>query len=957
MDRRRIAELFDHAVELPPAEREDWLAAACAGEATLRAEVERLLRADARVGGFMQRPAGDATAMVDGGAPTLRFGAYRVVRSLGAGGMGEVWLAERGDGEFEQRVAVKQVAYPTPGLLQRFRRERQILARLDHPNIARLIDGGVASDGAPYLVMEYVEGVPITTFARENALDVPARLRLFLHVCEAVQFAHRNLVVHRDLKPSNIFVTADGTPKLLDFGIAKVLTTTDADAQTQTVARLLTPAYAAPEQFSGAPVTTATDVYALGVLFYELLAGTRPPGGGRAGGNAREPIAPSLAVARARGGVRAATRRVLRGDLDRIALTALATEPEQRYSSAEALAADIRSHLEGRPIAARGGAAYHFARFAWRHRYALGAAVLVVVVSIAAAVVSFGQARRAREQAAHAEAARGFIEGVFEQADPDENEGHAFTAQQLLEKGEAQLAGEASDPSIAADMTGLIGSLYWNIGSYARAQPLLERAVALGENAAVPDSVRARNLLRLARIESERSLYAPASTHVEQALAFATRSASGKELADARRLQVQILSERGDPSLAEPAARRLLAEDTLRHGSGSREVARDWALLAHALDEMSRYDESIAAERAALAIDRERVGGRSTTVASDLNDLGFALSHKGDYVGAEQALREALDIKIERYGTDHRETLAARANLFMAQEKQGRYEEGLRGRLALIEDQQRVLGARHADEIARAHNMIGLDSLMLGRFREAEAQFRQALATWAGIDGVSDEERIGPLGNLAIALQLQGDYAHAEDTLRETLAIDRKTYPADSEWLNQDRGYLGNLLRLQHRYSEAVDELRAALAAVVGSTRRSDPVVALLHAQLAEAELDAGFAAQARATAARGVDVAREALPPRNIGLANPLFALARADLALGRAGEAEPLLREALEVRHPLAPHDPRVLELKVALVQLLESCGMYAEPQRLRSEIEPVLGASGSAYASDLRARLAAR
>jgi serine/threonine-protein kinase len=959
MDNRRIAELFDHVVELPVGERETWLSAACAGDAELRAEIDRLLRADARAGGFMERPPSDATALIDGAAESpLRFGAYRVVRSLGAGGMGEVWLAERGDGEFEQRVAIKQVAYPTPGLLRRFRQERQILARLDHPNIARLIDGGVGADGAPYLVMEYVEGMPITAFASAHALDVSARLRLFLHVCEAVQFAHRNLVVHRDLKPSNIFVTADGMPKLLDFGIAKVLTTTDADAPTQTVARLLTPAYAAPEQFSGAPVTTATDVYALGVLLYELLAGTRPANGGRAAGNAREPPAPSLAVGNGGdGGIRAVSRRALRGDLDRIALTALAVEPERRYSSAEALAADIRCHLEGRPIAARGGAGYHFARFAWRHRYALGAAVLVVVVSLAAAIVSIGQARHAREQAARAEAARGFIESVFEQADPDENEGRSFTAQQLLEKGEARLAGEATDPVIAADMTGLIGSLYWNIGSYTRALPLLERAVALGEGAAVPDGVRARNLLRLARSEAERSLYAPASTHVEQALELAARSHSETELAGARRLQVQVLSERGDAALAEAAARRLIAEDTARHGAGSRELAQDWALLAHALDELSRYDESIAAERAALAIDRERLGGRSTTVASDLNDLGLALSHKGDYIGAEEALREALDIKIERYGHDHRETMAARANLFMAQEKQGRYEEGLRGRVALLEDQRRVLGVRHADEIARAQNMIGLDCLMLGRFAEAEASFRQALATWAGIDGAEEEERIGPLGNLAIALQLEGDFAQAENAMRSTLAIDRKSYPADSEWLNQDRGYLGNLLRLQHRHTEAVDELSSAVAAVAGAARHSDPVIALLHAQLAEAELDAGFATKAHATASKGLAVAREALPPRNIGLANPLFALARADLALDRFADAEALLREALEVRHPLAPHDPRVLEIKVALVRVLESLGLYAEPQRLRSEIEPLLVASASPYMADLRARLAAR
>jgi serine/threonine-protein kinase len=223
--------------------------------------------------------------------------------------------------------------------------------------------------------------------------------------------------------------------------------------------------------------------------------------------------------------------------------------------------------------------------------------------------------------------------------------------------------------------------------------------------------------------------------------------------------------------------------------------------------------------------------------------------------------------------------------------------------------------------------------------------------------GYTEESRVGPLGNLAIALQYGGDYAQAEATLRETLAIDRKSYPPDSEWLNQDRGYLGNLLRLRHRNAEALEELRAAIAAVKGAGRGADPVVALLHAQLAEAELDAGDAAKAQATASRALELARAALPAHNIGLANALFALARAELALEHAAVAEPLLREALAVRSPLASHDPRVLEVKVALARAIEARGIGVEAVALRAELEPLLAASGSLYADDLRKRLAVR
>jgi eukaryotic-like serine/threonine-protein kinase len=967
VDRQRIAELFEHAVELPVAEREAWLAAQCGSDDALRAEVERLLRADQRAANFMERPPAliAAAAADHDPAQPSRFGSYRVLRRLGVGGMGEVWLAERSDGEFEQRVAIKQVAYPTPGLLHRFRQERQILARLEHPNIARLIDGGVAADGTPYLVMEYIEGVPITAYAFDKALDIPARLRLFLRVCEAVQYAHQNLIVHRDLKPSNIFVTVEGTPKLLDFGIAKVLTTTDVDAPTQTIARLLTPDYAAPEQFTGAPVTTATDVYALGVVLYELLAGCRPRSTARDSAPAQSPrtadtLPPSMAVDRTTGNA-ASRRRALRGDLDRIAMNALERDPQRRYPTAEALAADIRHYLDGRPIAARRDSPwYRLRKFAMRNRYALAAASAVVAVSIAAAVVSTQQAYLAREQAARAEAARNFLARVFEQANPDENKGQAFTAHQLLEKGEAQLSSEGAHPAIRADMTGLIGSLYWNIGDYARAEPLLKSAVALGANPQVPADVRARNLVRLAWSEVERSLVDAAMQHTDEAIGIITGAGSiaARELAGARRLKAQIHTASGDADKAEPLLRELLASDRAEHGADSREMAEDWALLAHTLDELSRYDESIAAGHEALRIDRALHGMRSTAAAIDLNDLGLTLSHKGDYSAAEKALQEALDIKLQLYGTDHRETLTARANLFMAQEKQGRYAEGLSGRLQLLEDQKRLLGPDHADHVAKALNMIGLDYIMLGRFDEAETAFRESLATWKNMQGSSEEERIGPLGNLPIALQMKGDYMEAEKMLRETLELDRRNYPENSEWLNQDRGYLGNLLRLQHRYPEALNELGAAIAAVESAVSGADPVTVLLNSQLAEAQLDAGSAAKAHATATKALDSARTALPPRNIGLSNPLFALARANLALERAADAEPLLREALSVRSPpLAPNDPRVLEIKVALVNALNALDRTDEAHALRLEIEPPLRAWASPYAADLRDRLAER
>ncbi|HEX5124230.1 MAG TPA: tetratricopeptide repeat protein [Rhodanobacteraceae bacterium] len=965
MNRARVRELFAEAIDLPADERSAWLATQCGDDAALRAEVEQLLRADAKAHDFMESPpasVADAAAAFAHDASPATFGVYRVVRSLGQGGMGEVWLAERNDGEFEQRVAIKRLTYPTPGLLQRFRLERQILARLEHPNIARLIDGGLDANGIPYLAMEYVEGVPITAYARDRGLGVAARLRLFVRVCEAVQYAHQNLVVHRDLKPSNIFVIADGTPKLLDFGIAKVLTTDDSGEATQTIARLMTPDYAAPEQFTGDAITTATDVYALGIVLYELLAGTRPYRSAKTGDAAviaalrGDAPAPSAAVDRTSADG-AARRRALRGDLDRIALKAIAKEPARRYASAEALAADVRRHLEGRPVTARGdGAWYRLGKFVRRNRYALAAAIFVVAIGVAATVVSLEQAARANAQAARAEAARRFLIGVFEQASPDENRGRPMTAHELLEKGEQRLAGaDLAAPATRADLTGLIGGLYWDLGDYARAEPLLKEALALTDANDIPGEVKARVLVTAASVESERSQNDDARQHAEKALAHAERAGAiaAPERSDALRIHVRILTEQGDLDRAETEVRRLLADDEIAYGKDSIAVAKDWALLAHALDELSRYPESVAAFEKALALDRNLLGARSAQAGQDLNDLGFALSHKGDYVAAERVLGEALDIKREIYGAAHRETLVARANLIMAGEKQGRYEEGLQARLALLVDQRQILGDTHKDELARAENMIGLDGIMLGRPDEAERALRASVALWR--EAGSEIDSAGPLGNLAFALRMQGRYADAEAALRETIAIEAKHYPPSSEWLNQDRGFLGDLLRLEHRYDEALAELRAAIAAVKSSVSEADPVLAKLQAQLAEAELDAGAPAQAAETAASALAAARATLPAGNIGIGQPLYALARAKLALERPDEAEPLLREALAVRSPpLRAEDLRVLEVKSALVVTLSLRDRDEEADALRREIEPQLRASPTPYARDLLERL---
>jgi len=412
---RRIEDLFERALAVPDAERARWLDDACGGDAELRHEVASLLASSADAGPSIRdvigAEAGRVTTEVGAIAVGRRLGPYRLRALLGEGGMGAVYLADRDDAEFAKQVAIKVLphALGSPHAIARFRDERQILAALDHRNIVRLLDGGRTDDELPYLVMEHIEGVPITAYARDRELAIRARIELVRDVCAALQYAHQNLIIHRDIKPSNILVDAAGTPKLLDFGIAKLVapvSSFEREAKTRTGHAMFTPEYASPEQARGEAVTTATDVYSMGAVLYELVTG-RPPhrvSGGSVLDSVRaicevEPERPSVAAPPER-------RRELAGDLDNIILKALAKEPARRYASIEQLADDLQRFLDGLPVHARiATVGYRVRKFTGRNKAAVIAAALVAAALVAATVISIGQARRADDQARRADQA------------------------------------------------------------------------------------------------------------------------------------------------------------------------------------------------------------------------------------------------------------------------------------------------------------------------------------------------------------------------------------------------------------------------------------------------------------------------------------------------------------------------------------------------------------------------
>ncbi len=697
---RRVEEVFHAALERPAAERRRFLDEVCAGDPALRAEVEELLAAETGAReGWIEDAIRGALALADGDAPAeeipAAIGPYRVLRPLGRGGLSDVYLAERTEEGVRVEVAVKVVrrGLDTRDVLARLRRERWILARLDHPNIARLIDGGSTESGAPYFVLEAIDGEPIDRYCESRQLEVAARLELFRAVCAAVAHAHRNLVLHRDLKPSNVLVTPEGVPKLLDFGIAKVLDPEHSEeappTRTEAGLRLFTPAYASPEQVRGLPLTTATDVYSLGVLLYRLLTGRSPYQ--VTGRHAEEveravweadPPRPSAAVTDPR------RSRRLAGDLDTIVLKALRKEPERRYASAAELADDLRRHLAGLPVRARPDtAAYRLSTFVRRHRRALAAAAAGLV--LAASLAGFHTVRlteernRARVEAASKARVLEFLVSLFEESDPSRSRGRDLTAREILERGAARIGeGLGDEPEARATLLDVLGRVHQSLGLYDTAEDQLREGLRLRTAALGADHPEvAASLNNLGDLLYERGDTEEAERLVRNALEI-RRAALGPDhetVAESLNDLAALALARGDVETAEDLLGQALA---LRRGLFGDDHPRTAASLRNLAAVLHQGERDFAAAeplyREALAIQRRHLGGADPQVAVTLVNLARLLDESGDGAAAEPLYREALAIQRRVLGDGHPDVLWTMNNLGALLARLGRREEAER---------------------------------------------------------------------------------------------------------------------------------------------------------------------------------------------------------------------------------------------------------------------------------------
>ena len=854
----RAARIFDSALECAPgARRAALLDAECGADDALRREVESLLAAHEEAQSFLAgTPFELPLAQVLGGASVepagRQLGAYRLVRELGRGGMGAVFLAERADEQYEQHVAIKVVkrGMDSDAILSRFRHERQILAALDHPNIARLLDGGTTAEGLPYFVMEYIEGLPVDEYCEAHALSVRARLKLFQTVCAAVHYAHQNLVVHRDIKPSNILVTPDGVPKLLDFGIAKLLKPelyAQTVAPTATSERPMTPDYASPEQVRGLPVTTASDVYALGALLYELLTGQRPH---RLHSYTtqeierviceQEPERPSEAVTAGRQRRAAAKEKqtavvcnpkTLRGDLDNIVLMALRKEPQRRYASAQQLADDIERHLTGRPVIARKDTlGYRVGKFVRRNKVAVSAAAALLLVLLAAGVVvALQSARVARErdraqrERERAEKVSAFLVNLFKVSDPDEAKGHAVTAREMLDQGAARIEHELQDqPEVQATLMDTMGSVYETLGLYHDSETLLARA--LGTRRALygedhPEVIK--TLQHLALLQRQQGDFAGAEASWRAVIAGQERlhGKESAEVAEALNELGKLFWWKGDLVSAEPFFREALAIRRKVYGNNHPSVAKSLNNVAVLLNNKGDYEAAEPLYREALALQRRLLGDENGDTASMMVNLGdFLADHGGKFDEAEALMRAALDIRRKLFGPDHLSvllSLRALAGLCEAKRDYARAVEYRRDELAMA---RRLYGSEaHVGESCR-YLALSL-AYYAGDHASAEPLLREGLAIQRKVIGDAHPETNKSLSTLGYVLYLKGDLPGAEAALRQALAAQRSKVTSNREdFLNLTLITLGRVLTERGAAREAEPLLREALQTLANPT-------------------------------------------------------------------------------------------------------------------------------------------
>ena len=846
----RIQVLFHAAADLPREAQRAFLDAAGGTDPGLVAEVLALLNEDAQGGSLLDRDLGQVAHQVLGRATDhpadAEFGAYRISRVLGEGGMGVVYLAQRSDLGSLAAIKLLRDAWLSPSRRERFAAEQRTLAQLNHPAIARLYDASSLPDGTPWFVMEYVDGVPLTEWCETRRSGVGERLRLFRAVCEAVQHAHSHAIIHRDLKPSNILVTADGSVKLLDFGIAKQLESLEVNPdQTRTGLRLMTPAYAAPEQIGAGRVGIHTDIYSLGVVLYQLLAGRLPfdlanrtPGEIEALIVQQEPLRPSVA---ARIGSRLPgddarpdliSRRAW-ADLDVLCLTAMHKDPDRRYRTVDALIRDIDHYVDGEPLEARPDrVSYRLGKFVrrnWRPVSAAAAVFAVVLGLVVFYTIRLARARNAAvAEAARTERIQQFMLRLFEGGDESAGPAESLRVVTLVDRGVREARTLDAEPMVQAELYQTLGGLYQKLGNLDRADTLLRAALDRRRALLGPDHADvARSLVALGLLRSDQAVFDEGEALTRQAIDITRKQRPLDRLALARATAVlgTLLENRGvyDSAIAVlgEAARLQVSA-----GAEPTDLVQSLTELANSHFYAGHYAISDSLNREVLAIDRQLYGEHHPAVANDLINLGANQAEWGHYADAERYYRQALEINRSWYGDHHPETASNLTMLGRVIVQQERYDEAAEILRQALDIQERVYGRVHP-RVASALNELGKVAMQQGRLDEADADFQRMLAIYREVYH-GTHYLIGiALSNLGSVSMKREQYRRAESQYREAVAVFTRTLAPDHLNTGIGRIKLGRALLRQQRYVEAEQETRTGYEIL---NRQTDPSVSWLQA-------------------------------------------------------------------------------------------------------------------------------
>jgi len=929
-----ISALFDEALELPAGAQARWLDALPPERRAHRATIERLLadHARAETADFLgalplmdlatktgaARAAGGEVQWGQWGPRTV--GPYRLLRELGRGGMGSVWLAERTDGVLKRAVALK---LPHPGIAtrmfaERLARERDILAALTHPHIARLYDADITAEGQPYLALAYVEGLTLVAHCDACGLDVPARIGLFLQVLSAVQYAHSHLIIHRDLKPSNVLVDAEGQVHLLDFGIAKLLVEGQAQATELTLdaGPVLTPDYASPEQLAGATIGTASDVYSLGVLLFELLAGARPyrlerdgRGGLRHTLDKIEVPAPSAAARVAGGGDRA---RRLRGDLDTIVLKALRRSPDERYRTVDAFADDLRRYLDGEPVLARPDAlGYRVGKFVRRHRVGVAAVATSLVLLGAGLAGTTWQARRAQQQTLRAQAVQDFLVGLFNEADPAKAQGRELTARQMLDRGRRDLQMQlTSQPDLMATVQAVLVDLYIKLGDESKVLPIAQDQADRALKRDGPDSLAYGDALyALARVHGGLDHHALALQTYERARLILARHTADRQttllLIEGHASKQLAMLDRSREAIARLT--ELLPRIESRFGATSWEWLQSAGTLAEVYTDVGENGKAGALiERIAPQLDR--ADAAHAMEAAELRAaIGYALWNARQYAPARTQLERAIRDADRLLGTANTLSVDAQRTLGLLYVSQGNYVLAAKtyGDSA---QRSRQLSGEDAASTRYAESFGVLPLVFTGRSDEARDLALNSVKQLSKIEGITPAVAVGFDRRLALALLFAGEEARSATVLESVLTREKAAGIRDGRH-GTTLLYLAGARAAMGRDRDAAEA--ASEAARVFATGEVN-VAGGAHAKLTEA------LAQARS----GNHAAAESL----VGEAKTLL-----DRSV-RANPADPLYVDL--VRAELlrtAGHVNQALELDRHTRELLKSVAGVVVPVRL--------------------------